>query len=101
MAIVRNKNNKLVERVVAIEYQGWENAQYSRRDMLEVVGITTSIRANVFDQMICNIFQEIGVDISDTDIQVSHCLKDKDQTTVKFTDRKNCLQIMRAKRQLK
>ena len=28
MAIVRNVNNKLVERVVATERQCWENAQY-------------------------------------------------------------------------
>ena len=39
VAIVRNVNNKLVERVVATEHQCWENAQYSRRDTLEVVGI--------------------------------------------------------------
>ena len=38
-AIVKNVNNKLVERVVAIDRQCWENAQYSRRGTLEVVGI--------------------------------------------------------------
>ena len=38
MAIVRNVNSKLVERVVATKRQCWENAQYSRRDELKVVG---------------------------------------------------------------
>ena len=39
VAIVRNVNSKLVGRVVATERQCWENAQYSRRDTLEVVGV--------------------------------------------------------------
>ena len=39
VAIDRNVNSKLIERVVATERQCWENSQYSRRDTLEVVGI--------------------------------------------------------------
>ena len=101
VAIVRNGNSKLVERVVASERQCWENAQYSRRDTLEVVGIPMSVRANALEQKICDVFQEIGVDICDHDIQACHRLKDKDQTVVKFTNRKDCLRILRVKRQLK
>ena len=41
------------------------------------------------------------MDTCDRDIQACHCLKDKDQTIVKFTNRKDCLQILRVKRQLK
>ena len=78
MAIVKNINNKLVERVVATERQCWENAQYSRRDTLEVVGIPMSVRDNVLEQ-VCDVIQEIGVDICDRDIQACHSLKDKDE----------------------
>ena len=46
-------------------------------------------------------FQDIAVDICDRDIQACPRLKDKDQTTVKFTSRKDCLRILRSKRQLK
>ena len=49
----------------------------------------------------CDVFQEIGVDIFDRDIQACHRLKDKDRVIVKFTDRKDCLRILRVKRQLK
>ena len=90
VAIVRNGNSKLVERVVASERQCWENAQYSRRDTLEVVGIPMSVRDNALEQKICDVFQEIGVDICDHDIQACHRLKQKD-----------CLRILRVKRQLK
>ena len=101
MVIVRNVISKLVERVVATERQCWENAQYSGRDTLEVVGIPMSVRDNALEQKVYNVFQDIGVDICDRDIQACHRLKDKDQTTVKFTNRKDCLRILRAKRQLK
>ena len=102
MAIVRNMNSKLLERVVATERQCWENAQYWRRDMLEVVGIPTSLRGNVLQKKVSDVFQEIGVGICDRDIQMCHCLKDKGQTIVKFTNnRKDCLRVLIVKRQLK
>ena len=44
--------------------------------------------------------QEIRVDICDRDIKACHRLKDKDQAIVKFTNRKDCLRILRVKRQL-
>ena len=78
MAIVKNVNNKLVERVVATERQCWENAQYSRRDTLEVVGIPMSVRDNVLEQKVCDVIHEIGVDICDRDIQACHRLKNRD-----------------------
>ena len=78
MAIVRNVNSKLVERVATTERQCWENPQYSSRDTLEVVEIPTSVRDNVLEQKVCEVFWEIGVDICDRDIQVCHCLNDKD-----------------------
>ena len=45
--------------------------------------------------------QEIRVDICDRDIKACHPLKDKDQTIVKFINRKDCLRILRVKRQVK
>ena len=70
LAIVRNVNSKLEDRAVATKRPCLENAQYSRRDTLEVVGIPTSIGENVLEQKVCDVFQEIGVDICDYDIRV-------------------------------
>ena len=101
VAVVRNVNNKLGERVPAREHQCWENAQYSRRDALVVVEIPLSVRDNVYEQKVSDVIQEIDVDICDHDIQACHRLKDKDETIVKFTKRKYCLRILRVKKQLK
>ena len=78
VAIVRNVNNKLVERVVLIKRQCWESGQYSMRDTLEVVEIPMSFRDNALEQKVCDVIQEIGVDICDRDIEACHRLKDKD-----------------------
>ena len=56
---------------------------------------------NVLDQKVCDVIQEIGLDICNRDILTCHRLKDKDRTIVKFTNGKDCLQILRVKRQLK
>ena len=57
VVIVRKVNSKLVERFVATKYQCWENAQYSRRGTLEVVGIPLSVTDNVLEQKVCDVFQ--------------------------------------------
>ena len=101
MVIARNVNSKWVERVVATEHRCWENAQYSSRDTLGVVGITMSVRDNVLEQKVCGVFQKIGVDMCNRHIQACHRLKDKDRAIVKSTNRKDCLRILRVKRQLK
>ena len=66
-----------------------------------MVGIPMSVRENIVEQKVCDVLQEIGVDICDRDIQASHRLKDKDRTIVKFTNRKDCLRILRVKRKLR
>ena len=57
--------------------QFWENAQHSKRDTLDVVGLPTSLRYNVLDQKVCDVFQEIGMDICDRDIQAKSSEKQK------------------------
>ena len=47
IAVVRTVNDRLVERVVKTERQCWKNAQYSRRDTLDIFGIPNSIDNSV------------------------------------------------------
>ena len=48
--IAKNIKNFLSKRVVDLERQGWANAQYSRRDCLEVVGIPRSVDGNSLEE---------------------------------------------------
>ena len=65
VATVSYVNNNYVEKVVSTECHCWRNAQYLRRDILEVVGVLMSIRDNALERKACDVFQKICVDICD------------------------------------
>ena len=72
VVIVKNVNSRLVEQLVQTERECWENAQYSRRDCLESIGIPTLVKDNVLKEKVCGIFDELGVEIGQRDIQACH-----------------------------
>ena len=78
-AVVRTVNDRLVERVVKTERQCKENAQYSRQDTLEIIGIPNSIGSSVLEGTVRRVFKKIGVEIDERDIQVCHRLKEKER----------------------
>ena len=68
LAVTKNVNSKIMEMVVQTERQCWANAQYSRRDTIEVIGIPSSIRDKDLEDKVRNIFEEIGVNVNERDI---------------------------------
>ena len=59
--------------VVKTERHCWANdAQYSRRDTIEVIGIPSSIRDQDLEDKVSNIFGEIGVNVNERDMQACH-----------------------------
>ena len=101
LAVTKNVNSKLTDSVVQTERQCWANAQYSRRDTIEVIGIPSPIRDKDLEDKVRNIFGEIGVNVNERDIQACHQLREKDRTIVKFANRKDCTNILRVKKDLK
>ena len=96
LAVTKNVNSKLMDRVVQTERQCWANAQYSRRDTIEVIGIPSAMRDKDLEDKVRNIFGEIGVNVYERDI------REKDRTiVVKFVNRKDCTNILRVKKDLK
>ena len=81
IAVVKTVNDRLVERVVKTERQCWENAQYSRRYTLEIVGIPNSIDNSVLEETVRDAFKKIGVEIDEPDVQVCHRLNEKEKTS--------------------
>ena len=100
VAIVKNVNSRLLEQLVRTKRQWWENAQYSRRKCLESIGIPTSVKDDVLEEKVCGIFHELGVEIGQRDIQACHRIK-TNRTKLKLSNRKDCLQVLRAKKRLK
>ena len=99
---MKQANLLLSKRLVDTERQCWVNAQYSRRECLEVVGITDIISNSVSEDKVLTIFKRVGREVSPRDIEACHRLKkDNDRVIVKFSRRKYYEQIMSVKKDLK
>ena len=64
----------LTEQMNNVERQCWENAQYSRREYLEVVGIPFSVNVKDLEGKICTVLNRIGVAVKPDDIEACHRL---------------------------
>ena len=89
--IAKNINNLLSQRVVDLERHCWANAQYSRRDCLEIVGIPRSVDDNSLQENVIQVFEKVGCSIDPSNIEGCHRIaKRNDRVIVKFSRRKDC-----------
>ena len=99
VAALKNVNNILCKQIVSVERQCWKNAQYSRRDFVEVVGLPSSIADDQLEDTVCRFLLHIGANFTNEKIESCHRLNKR--TIVKFLRRKDCDQVMRVKSELK
>ena len=91
--IVKKVNTLLNERVIGRERQCWANAQYSRRECLEVAGIPRDVSNKNLEWKVLEVFSKVGCEIFSRDIDACHRLTINDRVTVKFLRRKGCDQV--------
>ena len=91
--IVKKVNTLLNERVTGRERQCWANAQYSRRECLEVAGIPRDVSNENLEWKVLEVFSKVGCEIFSRDIEACHRLTINDRVTVKFLRRKGCDQV--------
>ena len=101
VSIVKTVNNLLMKKSVDRERQCWADAQYSRRECLEIAGIPTSIPQQSREEKVSQIFEAIGISVDKNDIDDCHRLRDKERTIVKFLQRNDCKQVLRCKKDLR
>ena len=99
LVLTKRVNSDLYKRIVTLERQCRANAQYSRRERLEVAEIRRQVDDKNLETKVLSIFQKIGCIIDPTFIDDCHQLgKNNDRDTVKCTRRKDCKQILKVKR---
>ena len=74
VSVVKNVNNILSKQMSSIERQCWKNAQYSRRECVEVVGLPSSIGDKDLELTACRVLQHIGVGTTGEGIEACHRL---------------------------
>ena len=88
-------------RVITLEKDNFACQQYSRRDTIELAGIPPNIKDEELEAKACDLFGEIGVDVTPSQIQACHRLYDKKRVIVKFVNRKSAISILRSRGNLK
>ena len=92
LAISRNVNVKLVERLVVTERKCWANEQYSRRECLEISDIPESVSDNTLEDKIQGVLRGIDVEVDTENIESCHRLKgkgNKGKVILKLSKRKD------------
>ena len=102
LSIAKCVNTGLIKRIVLLERHCWVNAQYSRNECMEVVGIPCQVDDKHLKEKLLSIFQKVGCTIAAKFIDDCHQLgKNNDRVIVKFTRRKDCKQALQVKKDLK
>ena len=97
LAVSQQVNSLLSNRLTNMERQCWANAQNSKRECLDVVGIPSEVGADVLEEKVLNIFGRLGCDIPPERIEACHRII---TVIVKFTKRKDCQQVWSVKKDL-
>ena len=88
LAISRNCNRLLTERVVQLERNAVTNAQYHRRELVKVNPVPPSISNEELELNICQALSLTGHEVKPDDLQPCHRLQKKESVIVKFKYRK-------------
>ena len=102
VSMTKQINTLLSSRPVSIERQCWLNAQYSRRECLDIVGIPSEVEAGASEKKVVIIFEKLGCNIPTERIEACHRISKKNPTViVKFSRRKGCQQVWDLKTDLR
>jgi len=102
IAIADTTTSILVKEVKHLQKELYASQQYSRRECVEIVGIDKEIKDDDIEEKICEILEQINVDVdAEADIQACHRVRKKGTVIVKFTNRKTVGAIFKNKSALK
>ena len=102
LIVVKQVDSVLSERLVSMERQCWANAQYSRRECLELVGVPRSVSDGNLEEKVLKIFEKVGCPIEGNNIEACHRISKKNERIImKFSRRKDGQNVLNAKRELR
>ena len=84
VSMTKQVNALLSSRLVKIERQCWLNAQYSRRECLDIVGIPSRVEADALEKKVVAIFEKLGCNIPTERVEVCHMISKENAVIVKF-----------------
>ena len=102
-ALTKQVNTELSKRFGTLEQHCWVNAQCSRKECLEVVGIPQQVHGNLLKAKVLSIFEKVGCTIGLGFVDDCHRLgkNNYNQVIINFLRRKGYKQVLQVKKELK
>ena len=95
-------NSELEKYVTELQRQCWANAQYSRRECLEIAGIPQNIDHSQLEDKVIQVLNKVGSSITSENVEACHRISSKnDRVIIKFSRRKDCQEVLSVKKDLK
>ena len=94
LAVSKNCNRLLSERIIQLERNAVNNAQYHRRESIEISPVPASISNEKLEDNICKALSLTDHEVIPDDLQACHRLKKKEIVIVKFKSRKQKCKIL-------
>ena len=88
LSISKRCNELLLERITQLERNNLSNAQYNRRETLEINPVPSGIADDVLEQSVCQALSLTGISVEPDDLQACHRMRKKDRVIIKFKCRK-------------
>ena len=90
---------KLVDQATKLEWKSWENEQYSKRECIEISGISQSIEQLDLEKTLLNVFDKIDAPVDPQTIEACHSLKSDDngwsnKVIVKFSKCEDMVRVV-------
>ena len=102
LVVTKNVNNFLLTRLTTLERQCWANAQYPRRECLDIVGIPHEVSGEALEEKVLKIFGNCGCDISPDRIEACNRIgRTTDTVVVTFSKRTDCQHVWSVKKDLR
>ena len=102
LALSKKISKLLSDRLVNMEIHCCANAQYSRRECVEVAGIPQGVPASDLEKTFSKILGKVGMEVPALvkDIDACHRVGRQGRVIVKFLRRKDCQQILIVKKDI-
>ena len=91
--ITKNCNTLLHERIIQLEQNSANKAQYHRRESLEVNPVLQDIGDNVLEETVCRVISPTGHEVTPDGLHACYQLKNKDRIISKFKDKRLKLSV--------
>ena len=88
LVVSKNCNSVLVSCIINLERNAFSNAQYIRREMLEINPVPHPVNNVDLEEKVCKTLSLTGTKVRLGDLDVCRRMKKKDQVIIKFKNRK-------------